>query len=93
MIFHDRDEYQGKRPPRGVLKGRSTQIAPQESVDEHIRGSVERLDNQVMTLHQDVATLSYEVTCGFFDVDRLCRLFVFTFNYLSCALSVFFFFR
>ncbi|XP_031783692.1 potassium voltage-gated channel subfamily H member 8 isoform X3 [Nasonia vitripennis] len=55
-----RDEYQGKRPPRGVLKGRS-QLPPQESAEEHIRGSVERLDTQVLTLHQDVATLSYEV--------------------------------
>ncbi|XP_058788674.1 potassium voltage-gated channel subfamily H member 8 isoform X2 [Phymastichus coffea] len=57
-----RDEYQSKRPPRGVLRtGRTTQVVPQESVEDHIRGSVERLDTQVLTLHQDVATLSYEV--------------------------------
>lgn len=56
-----RDEYQSKRPPRGVLRSRTSQLAPQESMEDHIRGSVERLDTQVLTLHQDVATLSYEV--------------------------------
>ncbi|KAJ8676492.1 hypothetical protein QAD02_012279 [Eretmocerus hayati] len=56
-----RDDYQNKRPPRGVLKGRTSQIVAQETAEEHIRGSVERLDTQVLTLHQDVATLSYEV--------------------------------
>ena len=33
----------------------------QDSDEKHIRGSVERLDTQVSSLHQDVATLSYEV--------------------------------
>jgi len=48
---------------RGVLLrgGRAAQVIAQESVEEHIRGSVERLDNQFSTLHQDVATLSCEV--------------------------------
>lgn len=40
---------------------RAAQVVAQESVEEHIRGSVERLDNQFSTLHQDVATLSCEV--------------------------------
>ncbi|XP_035742124.1 potassium voltage-gated channel subfamily H member 8-like isoform X2 [Vespa mandarinia] len=59
-----RDEYrEGRRgASRGVLmKGRAAQIISQESMEEHIRGSVERLDTQVSTLHQDVATLSCEV--------------------------------
>ncbi|XP_048510796.1 potassium voltage-gated channel subfamily H member 8 isoform X2 [Athalia rosae] len=57
-----RDEYkENRRVTRGALvRGRAAVIA-QESVEEHIRGSVERLDTQVSTLHQDVATLSYEV--------------------------------
>ncbi|XP_011498400.1 PREDICTED: potassium voltage-gated channel subfamily H member 8 [Ceratosolen solmsi marchali] len=56
-----RDEYQGKRPPRGVLRGRSIQVVPQESLEDHKRGSVERLDTQMLTLHQDVATVKYEM--------------------------------
>ncbi|XP_043496426.1 potassium voltage-gated channel subfamily H member 8 isoform X1 [Polistes fuscatus] len=59
-----RDEYrEGRRAPgRGVIvRGRAAQIIAQESMEEHIRGSVERLDTQVSTLHQDVATLSCEV--------------------------------
>lgn len=53
----------GRRGARGVLVrgGRATQMIAQESMEEHIRGSVERLDNQFSTLHQDVATLSCEV--------------------------------
>ncbi|XP_023247841.1 potassium voltage-gated channel subfamily H member 8 [Copidosoma floridanum] len=57
-----RDEYQSnKRPPRGVLKGRSSQAMSLDAGDDHARNSVERLDTQVLTLHQDVATLSCEV--------------------------------
>ncbi|KAK2575549.1 hypothetical protein KPH14_011268 [Odynerus spinipes] len=58
-----RDEYrEGRRAGRGVLaRGRAAQVMAQESMEEHIRGSVERLDTQVSTLHQDVATLSCEV--------------------------------
>ncbi|KAF7418678.1 hypothetical protein HZH68_001331 [Vespula germanica] len=57
-----RDEYKEGRRGRGVLaRGRTAQIIAQESMEEHIRGSVERLDTQVSTLHQDVATLSCEV--------------------------------
>lgn len=44
-----------------VRGGRTAQVIAQESMEEHIRGSVERLDNQFSTLHQDVATLSCEV--------------------------------
>lgn len=40
----------------------------QESMEEHIRGSVERLDNQFSTLHQDVATLSCEVLSLYTDI-------------------------
>ncbi|PBC27890.1 Potassium voltage-gated channel subfamily H member [Apis cerana cerana] len=58
-----RDEYrEARRPARGVLvRGRTAQVIAQESMEEHIRGSVERLDTQFSTLHQDVATLSCEV--------------------------------
>ncbi|XP_076646140.1 eag-like K[+] channel isoform X2 [Halictus rubicundus] len=58
-----REEYrEGRRPGRSVLaRGRAAQMIAQESMEEHIRGSVERLDTQVSTLHQDVATLSSEV--------------------------------
>ncbi|XP_011877152.1 PREDICTED: potassium voltage-gated channel subfamily H member 8 [Vollenhovia emeryi] len=58
-----REDYrEGRRAGRGVLlRGRAAQVIAQESVEEHIRGSVERLDNQFSTLHQDVATLSCEV--------------------------------
>ncbi|XP_012534392.1 potassium voltage-gated channel subfamily H member 8 isoform X1 [Monomorium pharaonis] len=59
-----REDYrEGRRAGRGVLLrgGRAAQMIAQESVEEHIRGSVERLDNQFSTLHQDVATLSCEV--------------------------------
>ncbi|XP_017766583.1 PREDICTED: potassium voltage-gated channel subfamily H member 8 [Eufriesea mexicana] len=58
-----RDEYrEARRPGRGVLvRGRTAQVIAQESMEEHIRGSVERLDTQFSTLHQDVATLSCEV--------------------------------
>ncbi|XP_024874406.1 potassium voltage-gated channel subfamily H member 8 isoform X4 [Temnothorax curvispinosus] len=59
-----REDYrEGRRAGRGVLLrgGRAAQVIAQESVEEHIRGSVERLDNQFSTLHQDVATLSCEV--------------------------------
>ncbi|XP_029173079.1 potassium voltage-gated channel subfamily H member 8 isoform X4 [Nylanderia fulva] len=59
-----REDYRdGRRAGRGVLVrgGRAAQVIAQESVEEHIRGSVERLDNQFSTLHQDVATLSCEV--------------------------------
>ncbi|XP_011329421.1 potassium voltage-gated channel subfamily H member 8 isoform X2 [Ooceraea biroi] len=59
-----REDYrEGRRPGRGVLVrgGRAAQVIAQESVEDHIRGSVERLDNQFSTLHQDVATLSCEV--------------------------------
>ncbi|KOC66422.1 Potassium voltage-gated channel subfamily H member 8 [Habropoda laboriosa] len=58
-----REEYRdARRPGRGVLvRGRAAQVIAQESMEEHIRGSVERLDTQFSTLHQDVATLSYEV--------------------------------
>ncbi|XP_048267404.1 potassium voltage-gated channel subfamily H member 8 isoform X4 [Bombus terrestris] len=59
--FRD-DHREAKRTGRGVLvRGRAAQIIAQESMEEHIRGSVERLDTQFSTLHQDVATLSYEV--------------------------------
>ncbi|XP_026672820.1 potassium voltage-gated channel subfamily H member 8 isoform X2 [Ceratina calcarata] len=58
-----RDEYrEARRPGRGVLvRGRAAQVIAQESMEEHIRGSVERLDTQFSTLHQDVATLSCEL--------------------------------
>ncbi|XP_018311798.1 potassium voltage-gated channel subfamily H member 8 isoform X1 [Mycetomoellerius zeteki] len=58
-----REDYREGRRARGVLLrgGRAAQVIAQESVEEHIRGSVERLDNQFSTLHQDVATLSCEV--------------------------------
>ncbi|XP_043597780.1 potassium voltage-gated channel subfamily H member 8 isoform X1 [Bombus pyrosoma] len=58
-----RDDYrEARRTGRGVLvRGRAAQVIAQESMEEHIRGSVERLDTQFSTLHQDVATLSYEV--------------------------------
>ncbi|KAG5308692.1 KCNH8 protein, partial [Acromyrmex insinuator] len=58
-----REDYREGRRTRGVLLrgGRAAQVIAQESVEEHIRGSVERLDNQFSTLHQDVATLSCEV--------------------------------
>ncbi|XP_018392789.1 PREDICTED: potassium voltage-gated channel subfamily H member 8 [Cyphomyrmex costatus] len=58
-----REDYREGRRARGVLLrgGRTAQVIAQESVEEHIRGSVERLDNQFSTLHQDVATLSCEV--------------------------------
>ncbi|XP_025155682.1 potassium voltage-gated channel subfamily H member 8 isoform X2 [Harpegnathos saltator] len=59
-----REDYrEGRRAGRGVLVrgGRTAQVIAQESMEEHIRGSVERLDNQFSTLHQDVATLSCEV--------------------------------
>ncbi|XP_014485672.1 PREDICTED: potassium voltage-gated channel subfamily H member 8 isoform X1 [Dinoponera quadriceps] len=59
-----REDYrEGRRAGRGVLVrgGRAAQVIAQESMEEHIRGSVERLDNQFSTLHQDVATLSCEV--------------------------------
>lgn len=63
-IWYIREDYRdGRRAGRGVLVrgGRPAQVIAQESVEEHIRGSVERLDNQFSTLHQDVATLSCEV--------------------------------
>ncbi|CAL7950753.1 unnamed protein product [Xylocopa violacea] len=58
-----RDEYRDtRRPARGVLvRGRTAQVIAQESMEEHIRGSVEKLDTTFSTLHQDVATLSCEV--------------------------------
>ncbi|XP_024945498.1 potassium voltage-gated channel subfamily H member 8 isoform X2 [Cephus cinctus] len=58
-----RDEYrEGRRGVRGaIIRGRAAQVLAQESAEDHIRGSVERLDTQVTNLHQDVATLSYEV--------------------------------
>ncbi|XP_012214779.1 potassium voltage-gated channel subfamily H member 8 isoform X3 [Linepithema humile] len=59
-----REDYRdGRRAGRGVLVrgGRTAQVIAQESMEEHIRGSVEKLDNQFSTLHQDVATLSCEV--------------------------------
>jgi hypothetical protein len=59
-----REDYrEGRRAGRGVLVrgARAAQVIAQESMEEHIRGSVERLDNQFSTLHQDVATLSCEV--------------------------------
>ncbi|XP_012142915.1 eag-like K[+] channel isoform X6 [Megachile rotundata] len=58
-----RDDYrETRRHGRGVLvRGRAAQVIAQESVEDHIRGSVERLDTQFSTLHQDVATLSCEV--------------------------------
>ncbi|XP_046467247.1 voltage-gated delayed rectifier potassium channel KCNH8 isoform X2 [Neodiprion pinetum] len=57
-----RDEYkESRRATRSVLVRGRPAIMAQESVEDHIRGSVERLDSQVSTLHQDVATLSYEV--------------------------------
>lgn len=60
---YNRDDYrEARRTGRGVLvRGRAAQVIAQESMEEHIRGSVERLDTQFSTLHQDVATLSYEV--------------------------------
>lgn len=64
FVWNIRDDYrEGRRAGRGVLLrgGRTAQMIAQESVEEHIRGSVERLDNQFSTLHQDVATLSCEV--------------------------------
>ncbi|XP_076679483.1 eag-like K[+] channel isoform X4 [Andrena cerasifolii] len=58
-----RDEYrEGRRPGRGVLvRGRAAQIIAQESMEEHIRGSVERLDTQFSALHQDVIALSCQI--------------------------------
>ncbi|XP_071555410.1 voltage-gated delayed rectifier potassium channel KCNH8 isoform X1 [Temnothorax nylanderi] len=64
FVWNIREDYrEGRRAGRGVLLrgGRAAQVIAQESVEEHIRGSVERLDNQFSTLHQDVATLSCEV--------------------------------
>ncbi|XP_077257341.1 eag-like K[+] channel isoform X1 [Temnothorax americanus] len=64
FVWNVREDYrEGRRAGRGVLLrgGRAAQVIAQESVEEHIRGSVERLDNQFSTLHQDVATLSCEV--------------------------------
>lgn len=63
FVWNIREDYrEGRRAGRGVLlRGRAAQVIAQESVEEHIRGSVERLDNQFSTLHQDVATLSCEV--------------------------------
>lgn len=53
---------EGRRPLKGVLvRSRTTAIPPHDIVEDHIRGSVERLDTQVSTLHQDVTMLSYEV--------------------------------
>lgn len=62
LIFRE-DYREGRRAGRGVLMrgGRAAQVIAQESMEEHIRGSVEKLDNQFSTLHQDVATLSCEV--------------------------------
>lgn len=63
-VWYIREDYRdGRRAGRGVLVrgGRTAQVIAQESMEEHIRGSVERLDNQFSTLHQDVATLSCEV--------------------------------
>ncbi|KAL6261749.1 hypothetical protein P5V15_006838 [Pogonomyrmex californicus] len=60
-----REDYrEARRAGRGgvlLRGGRAAQVIAQESMEEHIRGSVERLDNQFSTLHQDVATLSCEV--------------------------------
>lgn len=56
--------------------GRTAQVIAQESMEEHIRGSVEKLDNQFSTLHQDVATLSCEVLYNI-------MLFQFFFYYFS----------
>ncbi|XP_020299509.1 potassium voltage-gated channel subfamily H member 8 [Pseudomyrmex gracilis] len=59
-----RDDYrEGRRANKVVLLrgGRAAQVVVQESMEEHILGSVEKLDNQFSTLHQDVATLSSEV--------------------------------
>jgi hypothetical protein len=64
FVCNIREDYrEGRRAGRGALLrgGRAAQVIAQESVEEHIRGSVERLDNQFSTLHQDVATLSCEV--------------------------------
>lgn len=64
FVWYIREDYRdGRRAGRGVLVrgGRAAQVIAQESMEEHIRGSVERLDNQFSTLHQDVATLSCEV--------------------------------
>ncbi|XP_051164446.1 potassium voltage-gated channel subfamily H member 8 isoform X2 [Leptopilina boulardi] len=53
---------EGRRPLKGVLvRSRTTAVPPHDIVEDHIRGSVERLDTQVSTLHQDVTMLSYEV--------------------------------
>ncbi|XP_076679481.1 eag-like K[+] channel isoform X2 [Andrena cerasifolii] len=53
---------EGRRPGRGVLvRGRAAQIIAQESMEEHIRGSVERLDTQFSALHQDVIALSCQI--------------------------------
>lgn len=64
--MNHRDDYrETRRHGRGVLvRGRAAQVIAQESVEDHIRGSVERLDTQFSTLHQDVATLSSEVGVG-----------------------------
>lgn len=63
FVWNIREDYrEGRRAGRGgLLRGRAAQVIAQESVEEHIRGSVEKLDNQFSTLHQDVATLSCEV--------------------------------
>ncbi|XP_033219889.1 potassium voltage-gated channel subfamily H member 8 [Belonocnema kinseyi] len=53
---------EGRRPLKAVLVRSRTTTAPvHENVEDHYRGSVERLDTQVSTLHQDVTMLSYEV--------------------------------
>ncbi|XP_014224768.1 potassium voltage-gated channel subfamily H member 8 isoform X2 [Trichogramma pretiosum] len=50
-----RDEYPTtKRVPKGVLRSRTNQLVPQESSEDQVRDSYERL-------HQDVAMLSNEV--------------------------------
>lgn len=61
FVWNIREDYREGRRRGVLLRGRTAQVIAQESVEEHIRGSVERLDNQFSTLHQDVATLSCEV--------------------------------
>lgn len=89
-VWNIREDYrEGRRAGRGVLVrgGRTAQMIAQESVEEHIRGSVERLDNQFSTLHQDVATLSCEVRRTSIDIgsnDNLRRRHTFNIHYDEC---------
>lgn len=62
-IIINRSENRDRRIGRGGLRSRGGQVPIQESFDDNNRETIERLEaSQVSTAHQDVVTLSYEVS-------------------------------